>query len=64
MRITVDDLTNYIDPDAFPASKDECILMAGETDAPFEIMDALVSLPEGTYGNIEELTAALNANLV
>lgn len=62
--VTLSELSNYIDAKAFPATKDECILMAGENDAPFEIMDALVSLPEGTYESIEYVEEAINAGVV
>ena len=62
--ITIEELSQYLDDDAFPATKDDCILMASENDAPFEIINLLVDMPSDTYDSLDDLVTTLNAKFV
>lgn len=56
-----DDITKFLDPGMFPATKDEIILMAEDNDASYEVMDALVAMPNEVYDSIHEVWEIIRA---
>lgn len=58
---TAENIAQYLDDSAFPATREECIVMAEENGAPDEFLEAIGRLPEGLYNNVHEVWALVNA---
>jgi hypothetical protein len=47
----------YLNPTAFPATREECIQMAEDNGAPDEFIRDVSRLPEGVYDTVHEVWA-------
>jgi hypothetical protein len=54
------DLARHLEPSVFPATREELLASAEDTQAPPEILRALERLPEGaTFQNVQDVWQAL-----
>ena len=53
------ELARFVEPSVFPASRDEVIASAAGSFAPERVIERLKALPDGRFGNVQEMWSAL-----
>ena len=53
------ELARFVEPSRFPASRDDLVTSAEEAFAPDRLVERLRSLPDGPFGNVQEVWTAL-----